>query len=890
MNTKEVGHLIEKAIKEESRSLDLSNQQIEAIPALIGRAGGLVGLYLRGNVGLTVPDEIGDLPKLEWLDLSCIGLSEVPAFVARLKGLKFLDLSGNRLRTLPVEIMDIPTIDISHNPFDLLPPELVRQGTDAILEDFRERRRSGEKEQWVSKLVVVGQGGVGKTCLLRALRGEKFVELETTHGVEIGALELGHPDPNRHGVVMRLNTWDFAGQEINHATHQFFLTNRSLFLLAWNARQEWEQGKLYYWLDTIEALAPDSPILLVATQIDERDARLPIAEIRGKYPNVAGNWPVSNITGAGIDELRTAIANTASRLPLMGVKWASTSLAAANAIRELPEKHTSPQNLMELMATHGVPENLRCDLAQRMHDLGDILYFQHEEESSAKRHKADLDDIVILKPEWVTRDISKVLESEEVEHKKGIFSRKHMNALWPDLAYEPHIQDVFLRLMERFDLSYRTLESPDLSLVVERLPLDAPNYAPLWNAHTDAGRQEIAIRYQLSTIPAGIPTWFFAREHKYTTETHWRNGAVFAQNLTREMRIALSDAASASYALALAAAANTHLALVTADARNNSVKIVARGPMPANFFALMRDGMEYVLARFPGLEVKRFVPCPGHNGEPCDFEFDLVNLETAVQKGRDHVQCGRTYEDVSVMELLYGVHPQTTIDAKLDEILEVTKTTRDGVSRTEFKLDALTLKQREFTAQFISIQESIDRRCPNVFTLVRNKRPGFLGSLRDRVAGGELVLHLCCQQPGAWHPVLKGGVYTIHDPATWLKTMGPYMRGLISVLKFAAPLVGPIAGIMDDKAVKEFENQIKLMEKLVEDLPEIEEDADLETVEAIGKSASPVEAQGRRLRALRYLLGSRDKSDDWGGLDTCRTKEGHLLWLCEHHKALYRED
>ena len=55
---------------------------------------------------------------------------------------------------------------------------------------------------------------------------------------------------------MHLVSWDFGGQDIYHATHQFFLTDRSLFLLLWNARQGWEQAKLHYWLDIIKARAP----------------------------------------------------------------------------------------------------------------------------------------------------------------------------------------------------------------------------------------------------------------------------------------------------------------------------------------------------------------------------------------------------------------------------------------------------------------------------------------------------------------------------------------------------------------------------------------------------------------------------------------------------------
>ncbi|WP_347242416.1 hypothetical protein [Nostoc sp. FACHB-888] len=32
----------------------------------------------------------------------------------------------------------------------------------------------------------------------------------------------------QNGREFRVNIWDFGGQEIYHATHQFFLTRRSL--------------------------------------------------------------------------------------------------------------------------------------------------------------------------------------------------------------------------------------------------------------------------------------------------------------------------------------------------------------------------------------------------------------------------------------------------------------------------------------------------------------------------------------------------------------------------------------------------------------------------------------------------------------------------------------
>ena len=48
--------------------------------------------------------------------------------------------------------------------------------------------------------------------------------------------------------------WDFGGQEIYHATHQFFLTKRSLYLFVWEARKEEESRHFDYWLNVIKLL------------------------------------------------------------------------------------------------------------------------------------------------------------------------------------------------------------------------------------------------------------------------------------------------------------------------------------------------------------------------------------------------------------------------------------------------------------------------------------------------------------------------------------------------------------------------------------------------------------------------------------------------------------
>ena len=84
------------------------------------------------------------------------------------------------------------------------------------------------------KVLFVGDGSAGKTSLLKCLIGRAFDDDEAkTDGINIEQGLLRYADQE-----VRLNLWDFGGQEIMHATHQFFLSKRSLYVLVLDGRKE----------------------------------------------------------------------------------------------------------------------------------------------------------------------------------------------------------------------------------------------------------------------------------------------------------------------------------------------------------------------------------------------------------------------------------------------------------------------------------------------------------------------------------------------------------------------------------------------------------------------------------------------------------------------------
>jgi GTPase SAR1 family protein len=661
-------------------------------------------------------------------------LTAVPPEIGQLANLNLFTLQGNPLAALPPEIGHLTKLELFRLDEMIVPPELVAQGTKAILAYFREQRQDNDK-RWVSKLLVVGEAGVGKTATLHSLRGETFEEsLETTYGIDIRPLELRHPALS--DVFMQLNTWDFGGQTIYHATHQFFMTSRSLFLLVWNARYGFEQCKLYYWLDIIKARAPESPVLIVATHTDEGTARLPLAELRQKYPQIIQHCEISNKTGDGIEALRREITDASAKLPLMGETWPTNWLNAAKTIHSRSEHSITAREFRELITQHSMTHDEVRVLAQWLHELGDILYFQDDEE---------LNDIVILNPAWVTKAISRVLTSKEVIANKGVLTHAHMEILWQDInsAMRAH----FLRLMERFDLSYRTLEGKkEVSLVVELLPLDPPNdYETTWNEiKTRSDCKEISMKFELgATMPPGIPTWFIARSYRFTTHTHWCYGALLADGPKKH-----------------------HLGLIQAFPHDRYLRLTVRGPQPHNFFTLLRDGLEVTLERFPGLTVNRRIPCPGHDGQPCSYEFRYEVLQRAIeqQPPRKEVQCQDALKDVLVPELLFGLHWRTQDDVlEAIERLETANVGRHAELATQ-QAEMLALMQRGFTNVFRREQRFPESHCPNVFVL----RPIGRTDGWKTLFGESMELQLYCQAPGCWHPTKEGGRYTIDKPAKWL--------------------------------------------------------------------------------------------------------------------------
>ncbi len=843
-------------------SLDLRYNRLTTLPPEIGRLTALTELRLgsygwaqngiaapAGNQLTALPPEIGRLTALTGLDLSGNLLKSLPPEIGRLTALTALSLNDNELTALPAELgllTALINLDVRGNYLVSPPPEICKSGTKAILAFLRARLKHGTMRQWLSKMVVVGEGGVGKTSLVNMLSGRPFNDQEeTTHGLRPHK-PIEVPHPAEPGVTMKLFVWDFGGQQIYHATHQFFLTNKAVFVLVWNARLDYNQGRLEYWLDTIRARAPESPILIVATHLDQRPAvSPPLKEWKEKY-RIAGSFEVSNKTGQGTAELKAEIARVAAALPLMGVECPRGWVAAADkGIQGVQRYHSDPagsrpympaDELRDIVRKQGVDEDEIEPMLQWFHELGGILYFPADPE---------LRDMVVLSPWQVNADISKVLDHSNPQLDSGIFTYDHQNEVWHTL--DPKIRQHLVRLMERFDLSYRIPETSS-SLVVARLPADPPDD---WERRWDALRgtavcREVRLHWLLNTVPAGIPSWFLARTHRFSINVQWRLGGLFADE------------------------GGKHLGLIRVQPHQRRIELAVRGPYPHNFFALLKDGLEVTLARYPGLEIKRLIPCPCGKTQPCGFQFDYANLLKRLEAGKTDVECGESFTRISITKLLSGwsAGQETLGEELLHALRSEIKEGFDGQKNAHAEM--LALFQRQFLALLRAVQGQEESHCPNVFVLRPMSQAFF-----SRPFGQNLELQLLCQEPGRWHPTGTDGRYTFKKPMVWFVTVVPYLKRLVQVLRCTTPVAGMLG---DADFWQDFSRQVDFMDGLLQQVPERPD---------LAADDAPARIEGAALRALRKLLDELDPKQSWGGLQKVLTPEGHYLWLCSRHAAGY---
>lgn len=551
-------------------TLVLNNNQLAQIPSSFAQLGSLKALVLSRN-RLTSPlsSVLGQLTSLSYLDLRSNQLESLPTEIASLKSLTKLDASYNRLLTLPpslgacvnlrevllfdnkldvlpiqmARLVELKILDLRYNPLkfvleSVFPPKTHLLSSRPQIEKlFSYLSSLGEGEPTVLsrvKLMLVGDSNVGKTSLRKFLAaGEKIQSAGsgtniTTDGIEIsditakkekgsssssaasGSSASTSSSSSSSGIQTTFTAYDFAGQQLYYTTHQFFLSDKAIYLVVYNlAELIFSHPSMYskavanieYWLKSIRVRAKYAPIVLVGSHLDEvgrERAEECFSRLKATFKNyrieeffavstvkaartvtIEGGFAPNSSTGETSKNLSTFCSNSkdknielipylaamAERRKLVGQTVPRSCGQLIHYIEEFRRNNWSPLMRFEDFKKVIIGYNT-MDISGTLSlltSMGFCLYFEND---------LNLRDIVILNPQALANLMSAVITLRFNHVKDGRLSLDDFSQIYTSgLTAEPsgrvrsvvglssaglqdHIQKL-LFLLEKFEIVFR---------------------------------------------------------------------------------------------------------------------------------------------------------------------------------------------------------------------------------------------------------------------------------------------------------------------------------------------------------------------------------------------------------------------------------------------------
>ncbi|HWT03559.1 MAG TPA: COR domain-containing protein [Pyrinomonadaceae bacterium] len=779
-----------------------------------------------------------------------------------------------------------------------------------------------------AKLILVGEGEVGKSCLLGALRGDPWEEgRPTTHGIEIKPVKVTDPES---GTEITLNGWDFGGQKVYRPTHQLFFSAPAVYLVVWKPREGPEQGFVKDWIRLVKHREPEAKILVVAThggpgqrqpdldrqefwEMFGRDTVLDFYHVDSK--------PDEKKERRGVAELKDAVARVAAGLPEMGRTVPARWQQAREDLKSTGAPYLPLDGVLEICRGRGMDEEEARLFVSISHRLGHLIHYEHD---------PTLRDIVVLKPDWLATAISFVLDDKETRERHGLVDFAKLSQLWNDPArpeefrYDPSLHPIFLRLMERFDLSYKVA-----------LPSDATDEIGFWQRVGSASRKafltptEVAQLHYTSLIAQLVPDVRPEEDLSRVWPPDPMNGdeqqvqicrivdAKSGQSATAEglfyqliVRLHKFSLGRADYGESVhwqrgLVLDNDYNGRALLEHVGNDIRITVRAPYPERFLSALTYEAKWLVENFwEGLRCDVMVPCI----EPCGQRapgaglYEVRKLIESKRGGRPEYPCPVCSEWQEIDCLLRNAPAARPMPAA--ELLA-------GFAEVKRELVVVRRQLRGQHRATVRRFDNLDASTQAILSKVDDAFSGLLQALTDEAKDGPRLfslvpvnralfnpkkwmsekfrLTLWCEHSRLPLPALdekegrdgSRGVYEIELKREWVKKAAPFLKVLGSTLSLALPVASSALKIsLDDAAFEAIEDELDFGNACI--------DATVEGGEKVGQwlggddapklgHGEAIRAQGVTLRELHALLKKQDPG--FGGLVRVQNKRQEFLWV-----------
>jgi len=522
--------------------LDLGNNQISDY-SFLENLKNLQSLNL-GYSQISDYSFLENLKNLQSLDLGNNQISDIH-FLENLTGLRNLDLKNNQIKKIPAFIFQLGMyintdrymgggLSLFGNPIESPPLEIIKQGRQSIL-DWFEARRAKLNE---IKIILIGEPKAGKTTLLKRLKDDSFNENEEqTDGVNIEDIDFGKcgtfkKQESLHDITGHF--WDFGGQEIMNATHQFFLTKRSVYVLVLDARKDANNAEqIRDWVKRVRATGGDSPIIVLANQMDVNPGFgfLNERELQDEFPQIKYFEKISckDKDNKNIELVKNKLAEFIPTAELFQTEIDERWILVKNKLQEETKRkyYLDKSQFIKIcneFNLSGKPEQKNA--ITFLHDLGQVLHFEN----------LNLAEYYVLNPYWITYGAYQILTSKFAGENKGIVAENKLEfivneeedkkdiykpANYVKIEYSPNEIRFLTDILNEFKLCFWTIDHnhfiiPDLLDTTEPLDITKP---------IRSSGERIQFVYDYDYLPKSVIPNIMVEMHSIM-KSMWRTGCV----------------------------------------------------------------------------------------------------------------------------------------------------------------------------------------------------------------------------------------------------------------------------------------------------------------------------------------------------------------------------
>lgn len=415
--------------------------------------------------------------NLKSLCLTSTNVHTLPTWLGQRMPLKQLDLSDLNLHDIPSSLMelDIPFmlgsvpgeeengIFLSNTTLAIQPISLFEQDR-FFIQAYYDAEKVPINE---SKVIFLGDGGVGKTHTIKRIlnNGKKDTyNTKTTPGIDITRYPAEY-----NGRQFHIHFWDFGGQEIMHAMHRCFLTERTCYVVVLSNRADSDlTARARYWLRNIHSFAPKAKVLLALNRWDDIAAGgIDMRRLLEEYTNLCPE-PVHFSATQSSDEdfnlLTRAITREAAALDSSSMEfprqWANIRQKLLDSAQT--KHYIDKDDYHRFCTEEGLDSpNIRTWLLEWFNDLG--VCFSYHQEKDRNSQPTELESYKVLNPQWLTNAIYIIINHGRDYAESGKLHRNNIRDLLKNsdlgvlkgVSYSRKEQEYVLDVMRKFKLSYQ---------------------------------------------------------------------------------------------------------------------------------------------------------------------------------------------------------------------------------------------------------------------------------------------------------------------------------------------------------------------------------------------------------------------------------------------------